>query len=141
MVRCRASSSIQPSIRTSLVSYCCTTAATRPAPSCLSAAATSWGSGLAGGAAGTDSTDDGADSTYADAADPAAGTGVGCSDIGSSLVPSRACTPVVNNGTPPAAAVLPNSAPLVLVFQVMHFVEPSREVLAETLLAAGPDAP
>ncbi|HAP89500.1 MAG TPA: TIGR03085 family protein, partial [Arthrobacter bacterium] len=23
----------------------------------------------------------------------------------------------------------------------MHFVEPSREVLAETLLAAGPDAP
>src|SRR6478735_4603373 len=30
---------------------------------------------------------------------------------------------------------------LVLVSQVMHFVEPSREVLAETLLAAGPDSP
>ena len=29
----------------------------------------------------------------------------------------------------------------VLVFQVMHFVDPSREVLAETLLAAGPDSP
>ncbi len=28
-----------------------------------------------------------------------------------------------------------------LVSQVMHFVEPSREVLAETLLAAGPDSP
>lgn len=27
-----------------------------------------------------------------------------------------------------------------LVFQVMHFVEPSREFLAETLLAAGPDS-
>jgi len=30
---------------------------------------------------------------------------------------------------------------LVLVSQVMHFVDPSREVLAETLLAAGPDSP
>jgi uncharacterized protein (TIGR03085 family) len=29
----------------------------------------------------------------------------------------------------------------VLVSQVMHFVDPSREVLAETLLAAGPDSP
>ncbi|SCZ56313.1 TIGR03085 family protein [Arthrobacter sp. UNCCL28] len=28
-----------------------------------------------------------------------------------------------------------------LVSQVMHFVDPSREVLAETLLAAGPDSP
>ncbi len=28
-----------------------------------------------------------------------------------------------------------------LLSQVMHFVEPSREVLAETLLAAGPDSP
>ncbi len=28
-----------------------------------------------------------------------------------------------------------------LVSQVMHYVEPSREVLAETLLAAGPDSP
>src|SRR4029453_13317813 len=34
-----------------------------------------------------------------------------------------------------------NGAGLVLVSQVMHFVEPSREVLAETLLAAGPDSP
>lgn len=33
------------------------------------------------------------------------------------------------------------SGPLVLLSQVMHFVEPSREVLAETLLAAGPDSP
>ncbi len=32
-------------------------------------------------------------------------------------------------------------APIVLVSQVMHFVDPSREVLAETLLAAGPDSP
>ena len=30
---------------------------------------------------------------------------------------------------------------LVLLSQVMHFVDPSREVLAETLLAAGPDSP
>ncbi len=32
-------------------------------------------------------------------------------------------------------------AALVLISQVMHFVDPSREVLAETLLAAGPDSP
>ena len=32
------------------------------------------------------------------------------------------------------------SGRLVLVSQVMHFVDPSREVLAETLLAAGPDS-
>jgi hypothetical protein len=36
---------------------------------------------------------------------------------------------------------LRNSTGDVLVFQVMHFVDPSREVLAETLLAAGPDSP
>ncbi|BCW54311.1 hypothetical protein NicSoilB11_17460 [Arthrobacter sp. NicSoilB11] len=97
---------------------------------------------MGSGLAGTDSPDDGGtDATGWDTADPAVGTGVGCSDIGSSLVPSRARPPVVNNGTPPAPALLPNSAPVVLVFQVMHFVEPSREVLAETLLAAGPDAP
>ena len=35
---------------------------------------------------------------------------------------------------------MPTHGRLVLVSQVMHFVEPSREVLAETLLAAGPDA-
>lgn len=34
-----------------------------------------------------------------------------------------------------------NCLSLVLVSQVMHFVDPSREVLAETLLAAGPDSP
>ncbi len=39
------------------------------------------------------------------------------------------------------AAPLPNFHALVLVSQVMHYVDPSREVLAETLLAAGPDAP
>lgn len=46
-----------------------------------------------------------------------------------------------DRGTPLPAATVPNIASLVLVSQVMHFVEPSREVLAETLLAAGPDAP
>lgn len=35
----------------------------------------------------------------------------------------------------------PAAARTVLTSQVMHFVAPSREVLAETLLAAGPDAP
>lgn len=40
-----------------------------------------------------------------------------------------------------AAVPLRKSALIVLVSQVMHFVEPSREVLAETLLAAGPDSP
>jgi hypothetical protein len=39
-VRCSASSSIQPTISTSPVSCCCTTAATRPAASRLSRAAT-----------------------------------------------------------------------------------------------------
>ncbi|GAC1449664.1 MAG: hypothetical protein PVSMB10_01990 [Pseudarthrobacter sp.] len=39
------------------------------------------------------------------------------------------------------AILLPNFRGLVLVSQVMHYVDPSREVLAETLLAAGPDAP
>ncbi len=34
-----------------------------------------------------------------------------------------------------------NCLAVVLVSQVMHFVDPSREVLAETLLAAGPDSP
>jgi uncharacterized protein (TIGR03085 family) len=47
----------------------------------------------------------------------------------------------VNNGTPAPVGALPNCAGVVLVSQVMHFVDPSREVLAETLLAAGPDAP
>jgi uncharacterized protein (TIGR03085 family) len=47
----------------------------------------------------------------------------------------------VNKSTVPVAVLLPNSAGVVLVSQVMHFVDPSREVLAETLLAAGPDAP
>ena len=36
---------------------------------------------------------------------------------------------------------MPTQGRLVLVSQVMHFVDPSREVLAETLLAAGPDCP
>ena len=53
----------------------------------------------------------------------------------------RACNQSVNKGTPRLTFPLPNFAALVLVSQVMHFVEPSREVLAETLLAAGPDAP
>jgi uncharacterized protein (TIGR03085 family) len=39
------------------------------------------------------------------------------------------------------AVALPNFRALVLVSQVMRYVAPSREVLAETLLAAGPDAP
>jgi uncharacterized protein (TIGR03085 family) len=47
----------------------------------------------------------------------------------------------VNKSTVRVAVPLPNSAGVVLVSQVMHFVDPSREVLAETLLAAGPDAP
>lgn len=47
----------------------------------------------------------------------------------------------VNKGTARVAVLLPNFAGVVLVSQVMHFVDPSREVLAETLLAAGPDAP
>jgi hypothetical protein len=47
----------------------------------------------------------------------------------------------VNKRTVRVAVLLPNSAGVVLVSQVMHFVDPSREVLAETLLAAGPDAP
>ena len=47
----------------------------------------------------------------------------------------------MNKGTCPVAVLLPKSAGVVLVSQVMHFVDPSREVLAETLLAASPDAP
>ena len=43
-------------------------------------------------------------------------------------------------GAVAAAIPVPTHGRLVLVSQVMHFVEPSREVLAETLLAAGPDA-
>ena len=39
------------------------------------------------------------------------------------------------------AVHVPTRGPLVLVSQVMYFVDPSREVLAETLLAAGPDSP
>lgn len=36
--------------------------------------------------------------------------------------------------------MVPEGGPVVLLFEVMHFVEPSREFLAETLLAAGPDS-
>ena len=47
----------------------------------------------------------------------------------------------VKNGTKSGGDTLRNCTGDVLVSQVMHFVDPSREVLAETLLAAGPDSP
>lgn len=40
-----------------------------------------------------------------------------------------------------AVDILPTNARFVLISAVMQFVEPSREVLAETLLAAGPNSP
>lgn len=40
-----------------------------------------------------------------------------------------------------AVDMLPTNARFVLISAVMQFVEPSREVLAETLLAAGPNSP